>query len=170
MAESGPIRTLGGRYRWSLSDDSTLAYTASATRVTGTPRVSEEMPVQRPVPFWPAVSRIFSTQRLAVLVAHRHDVGGDIDEIGVERALLPAPEGVGHLVVGHAEPDVHERVGLGQHLHVAVLDAVVDHLHVVAGTVAAHPVAARGAVGDLGGNRLQNVLHRRPGGAPIRPA
>src|SRR5262249_46646642 len=41
--------------------------------------------------------------------------------------------------------------GLGDELHVAVLDAVVDHLHVMAGAAGAHVVHA-GPVVDLGGD------------------
>ena len=53
-------------------------------------------------------------------------------------------------------------VGLADELHVAVLDAVVDHLHVVAGAVLADPVAAGRAVVDLGGDGLEDRLHVRP--------
>ena len=60
------------------------------------------------------------------------------------------------------EPFLHELVGFADELHVAVLDAVVDHLHVVAGAVLAHPVAAGLAFGSLGADRLENVLHQRP--------
>ena len=48
-------------------------------------------------------------------------------------------------------------VGLGDELHVGVLDAVVHHLDVMAGTVWPHESAARRAVDlsrDLGEDRL----------------
>ena len=48
-----------------------------------------------------------------------------------------------------------------------------DHLHVMAGTAAADPVAARGAVVHLGGDSLENVTDvgqaRRAAGHDVRP-
>ena len=61
-------------------------------------------------------------------------------------------------------------VGLADELHVAVLDAVVDHLDVVAGPFGPDPVAAGGAVGDLGGDRLEDRLDVRPGRRGCRRA
>jgi hypothetical protein len=49
-------------------------------------------------------------------------------------------------------PSLHQLVGLADQLHVAVLDAVVDHLDEVAGAVLADPVAAGLAVVGLGGD------------------
>ena len=59
----------------------------------------------------------------------------------------------------HLEPDAvaQQVVGLGDQLHVGVLDAVVDHLHVVARAVGADVGAARRAV-DLGGDRGEDLL------------
>ena len=62
------------------------------------------MAVHLPVPFWPAASRIRSTIGLPVsgsVVAE--DVAGDLDEVAVELALVPAREDLVHLVGGHAE-------------------------------------------------------------------
>ena len=56
----------------------------------------------------------------------------------------------------HAEGVPHQVVGLADELHVAVLDAVVDHLDEVAGAVLADPVAARVRAG-LGRDRLRAV-------------
>ena len=47
--------------RCDLSAERQRAKTASPMRVTGMPCSSASMPVHLPVPFWPAVSRIFST-------------------------------------------------------------------------------------------------------------
>ena len=61
---------------------------------------------------------------------------------------------------------VEQVVGLGDELHVRVLDAVVHHLHVVPGAVGADVGAAGGAVdlgGDAGEHRLD--LGVRLGGA-----
>ena len=81
-------------------------------------------------------------QRLAVGVLEGEDVAGDLDEVGVEFALVPFGEDLVHLVGGQAQAVLHQVVGLADELHVAVFDAVVDHLHVMAGAVFAHPIAA----------------------------
>ena len=99
---------------------------------------------------------------LALLVLVSQDVAGDFDEVAVELALVPLGEDVVHLLVAHAEPFLQKLVGLADELHVAVLDAVVDHLDVVAGAVFAHPVAAGLAVGRAGADGLEDVLHQRP--------
>ena len=61
-------------------------------------------------------------------------------------------------------PSRHQGIAFGNHLHVAVLDAVVDHFHVVAGTVAAHPIATRAAVFYFGSNSLEEVFDVGPSG------
>jgi hypothetical protein len=61
-------------------------------------------------------------------------------------------------------PSLQQVVGFADQLHVAVLDAVVDHLDVVACAVFAHPVAAGCSVFDLGGDGLEDLLHVRPRG------
>jgi len=69
------------------------------------------------------------------------------------------------LAVGQAEGVLEHPVGLADQLHVAVLDAVVDHLHVVAGPARSDPFAAGDvALGpDLGGDGLEDRLDQRPG-------
>ena len=83
------------------------------------------------------------------------DLGGDVDEVGVELGVLPGTEDLSDL--GDREPaDVAQQVvGLGDELHVGVLDAVVDHLDEVAGTVGTDVGAARRAV-HVGGDGLQH--------------
>ena len=81
-------------------------------------------------------------QRFAVIVLVAEDVAGDLDQVGVEVALVPFGETLMHFVGGHAEALLHQVVGFADQLHVAVLDAVVHHFDVVAGTVVANPVAA----------------------------
>ena len=66
------------------------------------------------------------------------------------------------LVGREAEAVLEQLVGLADELHVAVLDAVVDHLDVVARAVFADPVAAGRAVFDLGGDGLEDRLDVRP--------
>ena len=91
---------------------------------------------------------------LVLLVEHG---GGDLDQERVEVALVPLVEDLRDL--RHLEPDAvaQQVVGLGDQLDVGVLDAVVDHLHVVARAVGADVGAARRAV-DLGGDRGEDVL------------
>ena len=67
------------------------------------------------------------------------------------------------LVVAEPGQGSEEVVGLGDDLHVAVLDPVVDHLHVVAGTALADPVAARRAAVHLGRDPLEDLPDMRPG-------
>src|SRR5208282_6769485 len=56
----------------------------------------------------------------------------------------------------HPQTILHDVVGLADELHVAVFDAVVGHLHVMAGPAFAHPVTAGRAIGDLRGDGLEN--------------
>ena len=86
----------------------------------------------------------------AVVVFERKDVSGDLDEVRVEVALVPLGKHLVHLVGAHAQALFHQVVRLADELHIAVLNAVVHHFDVVAGTVVADPVATRCAVIDLG--------------------
>ena len=80
-------------------------------------------------------------------------LGGDLDQVGVQLAGVPLGEDVGDLdrALAGALPD--QVVGLGDQLHVGVLDAVVDHLDEVACTIGAHVRHARLALGDRGDRR-----------------
>src|SRR5262249_38666148 len=95
-----------------------------------------------------------------VLVAK--DVARDFDEIAIEPALVPAGEDVVELVDRQSAHAAEEVVALADELHVAVLDAVVDHLDVMARAFVADPVAARRAIGGLGSDRLKDRLEVRP--------
>ena len=90
------------------------------------------------------------------------DLGGDVNEVGVEFAVPPGAEDLGD--GGHAQPDgaPQQVVGLGDELHIGVLDAVVDHLDEVAGAVGAHVRAAGFAV-DVGGDGLEHGAQPRIG-------
>ena len=59
-------------------------------------------------------------------------------------------------------PRLQHVVGLGDQLHVAVLDAVVHHLHVVPRAERAHILDARLAVVGLGGHRQEDRRERVP--------
>ena len=120
------------------------------------------MTVHLPVPFWPAVSRILSTSGWPSVVLEAENIAGDLDEIAVQLAPVPFGEHLVHLVGGHAQPLFHEVIGFADQLHVAILDAVVDHLDVMARAVLAHPVATRFAVLDLRRHRLEDRLDMRP--------
>ncbi len=61
-----------------------------------------------------------------------------------------------HFFVRHSQSSFHHLVGLADHLHVAVLDAVVDHFDEMTGTAVADPVAARFAGVGLGRDRLED--------------
>jgi hypothetical protein len=65
-------------------------------------------------------------------------------------------------VVGNAQAALHQVVGFGDELHDAVLDAVVDHFHVVARRARAQVRHAGFAV-HLGGHGLQDGLYPRVG-------
>ena len=75
-----------------------------------------------------------------------------------------------HLLVGHAEPFLHHLIGFTDHLHVAVFNAIVHHLHKVAGAAFANPVTARFAGLGMRGNLLEDRLKRRPTPPAIRRA
>ena len=108
------------------------------------------------------------------------DVRGDFDQEAVEAALVPLGEDGAHFGGLEAEKPLHEGVGLADHLHVAVLDSVVDHLDVVARLApadvgrAGHPADGRLAGGraadrlarllvDLGRDRIPDRLQLEPG-------
>ena len=95
---------------------------------------------------------------LAILIVELEDVGGDLNEEGVEDTLVPLGENVTDLVVLHSETALHDVVGLplsdialihgncsthfADQLHVTVLNTVVDHLDIMASTLVTHPLAA----------------------------
>ena len=102
-------------------------------------------------------------ERLAGLgVDLAQHLGGDLDEVALELALVPLGEDVGDLGGRLAGAAADQVVRLGDELHVGVLDAVVDHLHEVARAVVADVGDARLALGD-GGDRAQDRSERRPG-------
>ena len=99
---------------------------------------------------------------LAVVVLLGEDLGGDLDEEAVELALVPLAEDRGEVVRREAEAVLEELVGLADELHVAILDAVVHHLDVVARAALADPVAAGSTVFDLCGDGLEDGLDCGP--------
>ena len=97
-------------------------------------------------------------QRLArACVGLAQDGRGDLDQIAVEIALFPGLEDLGHRRRVEAVHALHQIVGFGDQLHVGIFDAVVHHLHIVAGALRADVGAAGHAI-DLGRHLGQ---HRR---------
>ena len=90
-------------------------------------------------------------------------LAGDLDEVAKEVALVPLVEDGGHLVGGEAGV-LEDIVGFADELHVAVFDAVVDHLHVVTGT-AGTDVDDAGLAIDLRGDGFKDGLHDLPSGS-----
>ena len=88
---------------------------------------------------------------------------GDLDEVALHVALVPAIEDGGHLVGGEAGV-LEDVVGFANELHVAVFNAVVDHLHVVTGTAGAD-VDDAGLAIDLRGDGFKDGLHDLPSGS-----
>ncbi|MBA7683207.1 hypothetical protein ES703_91567 [subsurface metagenome] len=79
------------------------------------------------------------------------------------------------LLVGYAESCRHHLVALAYHLHIAVLDAVVDHFDEVSGAVFSDPLAAGLAVIGAGCDFLEDGLYafprlRRTAGHNRRPS
>ena len=89
-------------------------------------------------------------------------LGGDLHQVGVQVALVPLVEHVGYLLGFHAQAAAHKVVGLGNDLHIRVLDAVVDHLDEVARPITAD-VGHAGFTLRLGGNGLENGPQGLPG-------
>ena len=97
-----------------------------------------------------------------LVVLDREDLGRKLDEEGVQDALVPEGEDVGKFGGGQAQHLAQDVVGLGDQLHVAVLDAVVHHLHEMAGAVRA-AVGHAGARVGLGRDGLENGPHELVG-------
>ena len=129
------------------------------------PSSLELMTVHLPVPFWPAVSRILSTSGWPSVSLKARMSRGDFDEIGIQFAscsIRQRPRCISSAVM--PRPSFIKLIRLADQLHVAVFDAVVDHFDVMARAIFAHPIAARRAVLDLGGDALENILDVRPRG------
>ena len=64
-------------------------------------------------------------------IADAEDVAGDLDEIAVQLGAVPGVEDFVQFVVREIEGLLEQPVRLADQLHVAVLDAVVDHFDVM---------------------------------------
>ena len=99
------------------------------------------------------------------LVDDGEDGGGDLDQERPEHPAVPLPEDRCHLGVSQPQAGAEQVVRLGDELHVAVLDAVVHHLHVVPRAVGPDPVAAGDPFRGGGGDRGEHPGHLGPGRA-----
>ena len=134
----------------------------------GAPTSSAFWLVHLPVPFCAASSRMRSStapplsgSRCAKMARR------DLDQVGTQLARVPLREHIVQLVVRETQAAVQHVVGLGDQLHVAVLDAVVHHLHVVPGAERAHVRHAGHAIVGLRGHRPAEsapARHRPPAG------
>ena len=106
----------------------------------------------------------FIYQIAARLILVPQDVGRNLNEIAAQLALVPSRKDGRHFLVIQLQQVLHHPVGFRDELHVAVFDAVVNHLDKVSRTRRAHPLAARRAVGRFGGDALQNRFHLVPSG------
>jgi hypothetical protein len=95
-------------------------------------------------------------------VALAQHLAGDLDEVGLQIALVPGGEDIGDRVDVVAADPPQQVVGLADELHVGVLDPVVDHLHEVPRAVRADVRHARLPV-DAGGDRREDRAERRVG-------
>ena len=86
---------------------------------------------------------------------------GDLHQVAAQFGGVPLGDSLAHLVGLHAEDRPHDVVHLGNALHDAVLDAVVDHFDVVSGAARAD-VGAAGAV-HLGGARFEDLADQGVG-------
>ena len=63
------------------------------------------------------------------------DLRRDLDQIGIEITPVPLGKDRRQLIRSHIQQLLEEKVGFGDELHIHVLDAVVDHLDVMARSV-----------------------------------
>ncbi len=82
-------------------------------------------------------------------------VGSDLDEEGLQIAVVPGAENVGNLGGVRRQAGTQQVVGLGDQLHVRVLDAVVHHLDEMTRAIRTDMNATRGSV-HLRRDRLEH--------------
>ncbi len=68
-----------------------------------------------------------------------------------------------HLFILQVKQILHHPVRLSNKLHIAILYAIVYHLHKMSGTCRPNPITTRRTIRCLCRNTLQNRLHRLPG-------
>ena len=122
-----------------------------------TARSSATCAVHLPVPFCPALSWITSTSGCFVsgsMTLQTCAVSSTRNDSSVPRFHSAKTSPICGVL--EAEAAVQHVVDLGDDLHVAVLDAVVHHLHEMAGAVGTHVRDARAGIG-LRRDRFEHV-------------
>ena len=76
-------------------------------------------------------------------------ITGYLDQVGIERAFVPFLEDLGRGDGIHPKTVAHHAIDLGDHLHVAIFDAVMDGLDEMAGAAFAQ-IGAAGLAVELG--------------------
>jgi hypothetical protein len=99
--------------------------------------------------------------RLSVVILFRKNLRRDFNQETVQFALIPVPEYLGELIWSQAQPILQQLVCLTDQLHIAILNAVMHHLHVMPRAVLADPVAAWSLI-NLRRDSLEDFLHVRP--------
>ncbi|MNV41938.1 hypothetical protein D3C71_1335920 [compost metagenome] len=94
-----------------------------------------------------------------VLIILREDVTRNFDQVAVKLALVPFRERCMQFFFIQTDNILKKLVGFADQLHIAVLDAVVDHLHIVARSVRSDICTAGFSV-NLGRNSSQNWLNQ----------
>ena len=103
------------------------------------------------------------------------DVGGDLDQVDSSSPRFQSVKTSASADAPQAAEPGQQVVGLGDELHVDVLDAVVDHLHVVTGAVrtdigrARHAAHHRLAGGEVLERHAGARIHLGRDGFPDRP-
>ena len=91
---------------------------------------------------------------VAVSIDIAEDIGRNFHQVTVQNPGIPTRKNLLHFRITETGTQ-QQMVSLTDQLHIAIFDAIVHHLHIVAGSTTTHPVAAGFIVTGLGGNCLQ---------------
>ncbi len=90
------------------------------------------------------------------------DVFGDVDQVAAQLAFIPLGKGSCQFFVRQVQTAFQQGIGFSNQLHIAIFDAVVNHLHVMACTVSANIGHARLAIFrngcDFGQDRRNQLI------------
>ena len=89
------------------------------------------------------------------------DGGGNLDQIALQRALVPAVKHRPDLCRSPAQPIAHHAVNLGNHLHIGIFDAIMHRFDEMPRAARTHPGGTSCAL-ILGRNCLQHRGHPVP--------
>jgi hypothetical protein len=136
--------------------------------------------VHFPVPFCPAASRILSItcpcpfssrlRKISAVISIKYESRSPLQKISSAKTtppgffcfhLVPLLKVRRHGVVGELELVAHREIGLGNELHVAILNAVVYHLDIVSGSRRSDPVATRHLSFHFGSDCLRRVTNKK---------